>query len=74
MSDLPLRAIILEAGARRNIDRRRKVVAVGVFVGDVLYEQHEQHIVLVLTGVHAAAQLIARGPEGGIEVGFFDGH
>jgi hypothetical protein len=27
-----------------------------------------------LGGIHAAAQLVARGPEGGVEVGFLDGH
>lgn len=39
-----------------------------VLVGDVLDEQHEQDIVLVLAGVHAAAKLVARGPEGGDDV------
>src|SRR5690606_8636978 len=45
-----------------------------VFVRDVLDEQHEQHVVLVLGGVHAAAQGVAAGPDGGIEFGFLDGH
>jgi hypothetical protein len=54
--------------------RRREVVAVAVLVGDVLDEQHEEDIVLVLAGIHAAAQFVAGGPEGGIEVGFLDGH
>ena len=31
-------------------------------------------LVLVLAGVHAAAQRVARGPEGGVEVGLLDGH
>ena len=48
--------------------------AVAVFVGDVLDEQHEQDVVLVLAGIHAAAQFVAGGPEGGVEVGFLDGH
>jgi hypothetical protein len=55
-------------------DRRREVVAVAVLVADVLDEQHEQDVVLVLAGIHAAAQFIAGGPEGGVEVGFLDGH
>ena len=37
-------------------------------------KQHEQDVVIVLGGIHAAAQLVARGPEGGVEVGFLDGH
>ena len=65
---------VLEARALRNDDRRGEVVAVAVFVGDVLDEQHEQDVVLVLAGIHAAAQFIAGGPEGGVEVGFLDGH
>ena len=51
-----------------------KSSAVAVFVGDVLDEQHEQDVVLVLAGIHAAAQFIAGGPERGVEVGFLDGH
>jgi hypothetical protein len=27
-----------------------------------------------LAGIHAAAQLIAGGPEGRVEIGFLDGH
>ena len=65
---------VLEAGALRNRDRRGEVVGVAVFVGDVLDEQHEQDVVLVLAGIHAAAQFIAGGPEGGVEVGFLDCH
>ena len=65
---------VLEARALGDRDRRGEVVAVAVLVGDVLDEQHEQDVVLVLAGIHAAAQLIARGPEGGVEVGFLDGH
>ena len=37
---------------------------VSVLVADVLDEQHEQDVVLVLAGIHAAAQFIAAGPEG----------
>ena len=51
-----------------------KSVVVAVFVGDVFDEQHEQDVVLVLAGIHAAAQFIAGGPEGGVEIGFLDGH
>ena len=65
---------VLEARALGDRDRRGEVVAVAVLVGDVLDEQHEQDVVLVLAGIHAAAQLVARGPEGGVEVGFLDGH
>ena len=65
---------VLEARALRDRDRRGEVAAVAVLVGDVLDEQHEQDVVLVLAGIHAAAQLIAGGPERGVEVGFLDGH
>ena len=64
----------LKLAPLRDGDRRGKVVAIAVFVGDVLDEQHEQDVVLVLAGIHAAAQLIAGGPEGGIKVGFLYGH
>ncbi len=65
---------VLEAGPFGDDHRRGKVVAVGVFIAHVFDEQHEQHIVFVLAGIHAPAQCVARGPEGGIQVGFFDGH
>ncbi len=61
---------VLEARALGDRDRRGEVGAVAVLVGDVLDEQHEQDVVLVLAGIHAAAQLVARGPERGVEVGF----
>ncbi len=54
---------ILEARARRDDDRRGEVVAASVLVGHVLDEQHEQDIVLILVGVHAAPQFIAGSPE-----------
>ena len=63
-----------EAGAFGDDDGRGEVVGVGVFVGDVFDEEHEEDVVFVLTGVHAAAEFIAGGPEGGVEVGFRDGH
>ena len=31
-------------------------------------EEHEEDVVLVLAGVHAAAQLVTRCPEGGVDV------
>ena len=65
---------VLEAGALRDRDRRGEIIRVAVFVGDVFDEQHEQDVVLVLAGIHAAAQFIAGGPEGGVEVGFLDCH
>ena len=46
----------------------------GVFVGDVFDEQQNQHIVLVLRGIHAAAQFVAAFPEGVIEFRFLYGH
>ena len=54
---------VLEAGALGDVDRRLKTNVVAVFVGDVFDEQHEQDIVLVLAGIHAAAQFIARSPK-----------
>ena len=58
----------------RDDDRRGEVVAVTIFVGDVFDEQHEQDVVLVLAGVHAAAQFIAGSPERRVEFGFFNRH
>src|SRR5207302_600918 len=52
----------------------REVVAVPVLVGDVLDEQHKLDVVLVLAGVHAAAELVAGCPERRVEVRFPDGH
>ena len=49
-------------------------LVVRVFVGHVFDEQHEQHVVLVLASIHAAAQLIAGGPDRGVEVRFLEGH
>ena len=51
-----------------------EVVGIAVFVRDVFDEEHEQDVVLVLAGVHAAAEFIAGGPEGRVEVGFLDCH
>jgi hypothetical protein len=41
-------------------------------VADVFDE--EEDVVLVLAGIHAAAQFIATGPEGAVEFGFLEGH
>ena len=61
-----------EAAAGRHLDQR--VTAPGVLVGDVFDEQQDQHVVLVLAGVHAAAQFVTGLPQGGVELGFFQGH
>ena len=65
---------VFEARALRDSDGRGEVAAVSVLVGDVLDEQHEQDIVLVLAGIHAATQFIAGGPDRGVQVGFLDRH
>ena len=65
---------ILKAGALWNHNGRRKVFGVPIFIGNIFYEQHKQHIVLVLAGIHATAQLITGGPERGVEVGLLDRH
>jgi hypothetical protein len=56
------------------LDHCREVVAVAVLVADGFDEQHEQDVVLVLAGIHAATQFVATGPEGGVEVGFLQRH
>src|SRR5207245_2642430 len=65
---------VLEACAFRDRDRRGEVAAVPVLVGDVLDKQHEQDVVLVLAGIHAAPQLVAALPEGAIQFALLDGH
>jgi hypothetical protein len=55
-------------------DGNWRVGLAGVFVADVLDEQQDEDVILVLAGIHAAAQFIAARPEGGIEFGFLDGH
>ena len=75
MSLLPLSATMsLKLAPLGMVTGGAKSSLVAVFVGDVFDEQHEQDVVLVLAGIHAAAQFIAGGPEGGVEVGFLDGH
>ena len=51
-----------EAGAGRDGDRR--VGLAGVLVADVLHEQQHEDVVLVLAGIHAAAQFVAALPRG----------
>ncbi len=63
-----------EAGPGRDHHRRLEVLAVAVFVGDVFDEEQEEDVVLVLAGIHAAAQRVAGGPDGGVEVGFLERH
>ena len=48
-------------------DRDRRVGCARVFVADVFDEQQNQHVILVLAGIHPAAQFIAPGPKGGVE-------
>lgn len=50
------------------------VLLAGGFVGDVFHEHHDEDVLLLLRGVHAAAQIIATGPEGEAEFGFLEGH
>jgi hypothetical protein len=57
---------VLEAGAGRDGDRGEGPA--GVFVADVLDEQEDEDVVLVLAGVHAAAELVAALPEGAVEL------
>ena len=47
-----------KAGTCRNGDGREGLT--GVLVADVFDEQQHQHIVFVLAGIHAAAQLVTR--------------
>jgi hypothetical protein len=39
-----------------------------------LYKEQDQDVVLVLTGVHSAAKLIATGPERRVKFRFLEGH
>ncbi len=52
----------------------QRVLLPGVFVGDVFNEQQNQHVVLVLGGVHAPAKFVAAFPERAVELGLLDGH
>jgi hypothetical protein len=64
----------LKACALGDDNRGLEAIVVRVLVGDIFDEQHKQDVVLVLACIHAAAQLIARSPDRGIEIGFFDCH
>ena len=66
------RGHVLEAGARGNRDRGEGHA--GVLVADILHEEQDEDVVLVLARVHAAAQFVATGPEGGVEFRFLDCH
>ena len=61
-----------KAGAFGNADGR--VGLVGVAVTDVFHEQEHKDIVLVLAGIHAAAQFIAACPERRVKFGFLECH
>ena len=62
---------VLEARAFGNGDRRERLA--GVFVADVFDEQQDEDVVLVLAGIHAAAQFVAARPEGGVKFGLLQG-
>ena len=67
------KAHVGKAGACGDFERG-KGTGIGKLVRHVFDEQHEQHIVLVQTGIHAAAKGIAACPEGRIYFRFLDGH
>lgn len=48
-------------------DRDRGKRLTGVLVRDVLQEQQHEDVILVLTGIHPTAQLIAASPKGRIQ-------
>lgn len=63
---LPLqRNHVLEARPWR--DRDRRVRQPRVLVADVLNEEQNENVILVLAGVHAAAQFVAVRPERAVE-------
>ena len=62
---------VFEACAFGNGNRCKRLT--GVFVADVFDEQQDQDVVLVLAGIHAAAQFIAARPKGGIKFGLLQG-
>jgi len=63
---------VLEARTVRDLDR--SVRNTSILVADVFDEQKDQHIVLVLAGIHTATKLVAGLPKRGIEFGFFESH
>ena len=48
---------IVKAGVSRQLDHRV------FFIGNIFHEQHYQHVILILAGIHAASEFIATGPE-----------
>lgn len=66
------RGHIGETGAGRDRDRGEGLT--GEFIADVFYEEEDEDVILVLGGIHAAAEFVAAGPEGGVEFGFLEGH
>ena len=50
-----------KSGARWDFHRRSELT--NKFIADVFHEEHHQHIVFVLAGIHPAPQLVAAGPE-----------
>lgn len=65
---------VLEARALGDFDWGFKSIVVAVFIGDVFDEKHEQDVILVLRSIHPAAQFIAGGPKGRVEIRFLNGH
>lgn len=63
---------VFEAGAFGDGDGG--VGDVGVFVADVFDEEEDEDVVLILAGVHAAAEFVATGPKGAVESGFLERH
>jgi len=55
-------AHIAEAGTGRNLEGGKRP-SVGEFIGYVLDKKHEEHVVLVLAGIHAAAKNVAALPK-----------
>jgi hypothetical protein len=41
---------------------------------DILDKKQDEHIVLIMAGIHAAAQFVTALPERGVEFRFFEGH
>jgi len=52
----------------------RSVGHTDVFVADVFDEEQKENVVLILAGVHTAAQFVATLPEGGVQFRFLNGH
>ena len=63
---------IVKAAALWDFDQR--VGLTGVFVGDVFDEEKDQHIILVLRGVHPSPEFVAAFPERTVKLTFLDCH